>query len=122
MTKKRIVHYINQFFAGIGGEEKADTKPESRPGVVGPGMALAKELCNLNAGGGNGAVVNRKLGVSRDSGCGRTESDVSHGEAPTEQGFEPITQAAKQRWWTVQGWSTGSRTGTPSRVSPHGPP
>ncbi len=44
MTKKRIVHYINQFFAGIGGEEKADTKPESRPGVVGPGMALAHEL------------------------------------------------------------------------------
>lgn len=23
----RVVHYINQFFAGIGGEEKADTKP-----------------------------------------------------------------------------------------------
>ena len=85
-------------------------------------MALAKELCNLNASGGDCAVVNRKLGVSRDSGCRRTESDVSHGEAPTEQGFEPITQAAKQRWWTVQGWRTGSRTGTPLRVSPHGPP
>ncbi len=27
MANKRIVHYINQFFAGIGGEEKADTKP-----------------------------------------------------------------------------------------------
>ncbi|MDK6729411.1 glycine/sarcosine/betaine reductase selenoprotein B family protein, partial [Aerococcus urinae] len=24
---KRVVHYINQFYAGIGGEEKADTKP-----------------------------------------------------------------------------------------------
>ena len=36
----RVVHYINQFFAGIGGEEKADIAPESRPGVVGPGMAL----------------------------------------------------------------------------------
>lgn len=32
----RIVHYINQFFAGIGGEEKADIAPESRAGVVGP--------------------------------------------------------------------------------------
>lgn len=38
----KVVHYINQFFAGIGGEEKADIKPESRDGVVGPGMALDK--------------------------------------------------------------------------------
>ncbi|NLV22246.1 MAG: hypothetical protein GXY49_09705, partial [Syntrophomonadaceae bacterium] len=27
MAGIRVVHYINQFFAGIGGEEKADTKP-----------------------------------------------------------------------------------------------
>ncbi|SHH28896.1 glycine reductase [Tepidibacter thalassicus DSM 15285] len=27
MGKIKVVHYINQFFAGIGGEEKADTKP-----------------------------------------------------------------------------------------------
>ena len=38
----RIVHYINQFYAGIGGEEKADHKPEVREGIVGPGMQLAK--------------------------------------------------------------------------------
>ena len=36
----RIVHYINQFFAGIGGEEKADVAPEVRQAVVGPGMAF----------------------------------------------------------------------------------
>ena len=40
----RIVHYINQFFAGIGGEEKADIAPESRAGVVGPGAALKLAL------------------------------------------------------------------------------
>ena len=40
MGKKRIVHYINQFFAGIGGEEKANVPPEKRAGAVGPGMAL----------------------------------------------------------------------------------
>lgn len=40
MEKIRVVHYINQFFAGIGGEEKADYKPEVREGIVGPGMAL----------------------------------------------------------------------------------
>jgi glycine reductase len=36
----RVVHYINQFYAGIGGEEKADYQPEIRAGIVGPGMAL----------------------------------------------------------------------------------
>ncbi len=41
MGKIKVVHYINQFFAGIGGEEKADYKPEVREGVVGPGMALS---------------------------------------------------------------------------------
>ena len=40
MGKIRVVHYINQFFAGIGGEEKADIKPELRTEVVGPGAAL----------------------------------------------------------------------------------
>lgn len=40
----RVIHYINQFFGGIGGEEKADIGPEVREGFVGPGMALNKGL------------------------------------------------------------------------------
>ena len=45
MAKLRVVHYINQFFAQIGGEEKADYAAELRPGEkVGPGMALAAEF------------------------------------------------------------------------------
>ena len=36
----RVVHYVNQFFAGIGGEDKADTAPQARWGPVGPGVAL----------------------------------------------------------------------------------
>ncbi len=40
MKKIKVVHYINQFYAGIGGEEKADIKPEVREGQVGPGTAL----------------------------------------------------------------------------------
>ncbi|KGG80303.1 beta-aspartate methyltransferase [Caloranaerobacter azorensis H53214] len=44
MSKIRVVHYINQFFAGIGGEEKADYKPEVREGVVGPGMEFNKKF------------------------------------------------------------------------------
>ena len=41
MSRYRVVHYINQFYAGIGGEEKADHRPEMREGPVGPGTALA---------------------------------------------------------------------------------
>ena len=42
MAKIKVVHYINQFFANIGGEEKADYPPELRKGEkVGPGMAFA---------------------------------------------------------------------------------
>ena len=44
MDKIKVVHYINNFFAGIGGEEKADVPPEIRPGTVGPGLALQAAL------------------------------------------------------------------------------
>ena len=45
MAKLRVVHYINQFFAQIGGEEKADYAAELRVGEkVGPGVALAAEF------------------------------------------------------------------------------
>lgn len=41
---KKAIHYINQFFGGIGGEDKADFKPELKEGVVGPGMAFNKMM------------------------------------------------------------------------------
>ncbi len=45
MAKLKVVHYINQFFAQIGGEEKADYPAEIRVGeVVGPGMALTQKF------------------------------------------------------------------------------
>ena len=41
MTKEiKIVHYLNQFFGQIGGEEKADISPRLKEGPVGPGAAL----------------------------------------------------------------------------------
>ncbi len=36
----KVVQYINQFFAQIGGEEMAHVKPEVREGIVGPGAAF----------------------------------------------------------------------------------
>ena len=42
MAKIKVVHYVNQFYAGIGGEEKADITPELREGTVPTGEALNK--------------------------------------------------------------------------------
>lgn len=40
MREFRIVHYLNQFFGQVGGEDKADISPFSKEGPVGPGAAL----------------------------------------------------------------------------------
>lgn len=45
MSKLRVVHYINQFFAHVGGEEKADFPAEIRMGeIIGPGMAFQEQF------------------------------------------------------------------------------
>lgn len=36
----RVVHYLNQFFGGLGGEEQAGAPLEAREGAVGPGKLL----------------------------------------------------------------------------------
>lgn len=42
----RVVHYMNQFFGGIGGEDKAHLPPRTVQGVVGPGKAFQISLGN----------------------------------------------------------------------------
>lgn len=54
-TPLRVVHYLNQFFAGVGGEEKANVGLEIRSGPVGPGRLLQQSL------GSQGSVVNTIL-------------------------------------------------------------
>jgi betaine reductase len=49
--KIRVVHYLNQFFAQIGGEEKADIGPGFKEGPIGPSRALQQAL------GDHGEVV-----------------------------------------------------------------
>ena len=41
MGKYKIVHYINNFFSGAGGEKAAGMRPEIHEGPLGPGLALA---------------------------------------------------------------------------------
>lgn len=47
----RVVHFINAFFGGLGGEEEAHTPLQQRDGAVGPGRLLAQHL------GDDGQVV-----------------------------------------------------------------
>lgn len=42
----RVVHYLNQFFGGVGGEDKALMRPEIRSGAVGPGKAINNALAD----------------------------------------------------------------------------
>lgn len=50
----RVVHYLNQFFGGIGGEEAAGAPLEERDGAVGPGRLLQQTLSE-------GAVIVKTL-------------------------------------------------------------
>jgi betaine reductase len=40
----RVVHYLNQFFGGIGGEAEASVRPQVKDGAVGPGSAVQDAL------------------------------------------------------------------------------
>ncbi len=44
MTKLRVMHYMNQFFAGVGGEEKAEVPVDLWEGPIGPGKRLQSLL------------------------------------------------------------------------------
>lgn len=44
MSKVNIVHYLNQFFAGLGGEEAANLPIEVRDGAIGAGRLLQRHL------------------------------------------------------------------------------
>lgn len=73
---KKAIHYTNQFFAGIGGEDTADFKPEIREGAIGPALALKSMLnagvthtiiCGDNYMGSNtDDAVNEILGFLED--------------------------------------------------------
>jgi glycine reductase complex component B subunit gamma len=43
-TPLRVVHYLNQFFAGIGGEDAANIPPRMQEGPVGSGRPLQQAL------------------------------------------------------------------------------
>lgn len=44
----KIVHYLNQFFGQIGGEDMADHPLEVRESVIGPGVSISEMLSDKN--------------------------------------------------------------------------
>ena len=42
----RVVHYLNAFFGGLGGEEEAHTPVSVQPGALGPGRLLEQALAH----------------------------------------------------------------------------
>ena len=51
MTRLRVVHYLNAFYGGVGGEAAAETPIQMQEGALGPGRLLAQQLA------GQGEVV-----------------------------------------------------------------
>ena len=80
----KVVHYVNQFFAGVGGEDKAYVGPQVKDGPIGPGMAAQQAL------GDSGGVLATLI-------CGdnyfaeRTKEaldELARSEFPAEAGIE----------------------------------
>ena len=79
----KLVHYINQFFAGIGGEDKADVSPEVRDGIVGPGMAFKAAF--------NGEAEIVATFICGDNYCANHLDDVAAHMVETVKAYGAVT-------------------------------
>ena len=48
---KRVAHVVNQFFAGVGGEDKADVAVAALDSLAGPSRGLQRLLRGPGGGG-----------------------------------------------------------------------
>ncbi len=58
----RVVHFLNQFFAGLGGEEKANIPVQVLEGAVGPGRALQQAIGAASGGDGHEVIATIAVG------------------------------------------------------------
>lgn len=82
--KYRIVHYVNQFFGGVGGEEKADCEPFTIKGPQGPGRLLEKRFREEKADVEIVATV-----VCGDSYFADHQENVLREQIPVIRGYHP---------------------------------
>ena len=70
MRQFAVIHYVNQFFGGIGGEESAGLSIQVRDGPTGPGRLLQQKLgaegrvVATIVGGDNYVAENRELALT----------------------------------------------------------
>ncbi len=80
----RIVHYVNQFFGGVGGEEKADCKPFTIQGPQGPGRLFEKTFREEKADVDIVATI-----VCGDSYFAENQEAVLREMVPAIRGYHP---------------------------------
>ena len=76
----RVVHYLNQFFGGLGGEDKAGAPLEVREGAVGPGLLL-EQLLGQRCESGDDSRVRRQLCRRKSGGDDRLRLSKKSREA-----------------------------------------
>jgi glycine reductase complex component B subunit gamma len=77
----RVVHYVNQFFGGIGGEDQAHVGVTVRAGALGPGRVLEKAL-------GDGARVEATI-ICGDNFASEREAEASRAIAAELDRIKP---------------------------------
>lgn len=76
----RLVHYVNQFYGGLGGEDAASLGPQVFDGPVGPGRLLQQQLgdahqivatvvCGDDYAASDPTVAEDLLGMAREAGA-----------------------------------------------------
>ncbi|MBI2205834.1 MAG: glycine/betaine/sarcosine/D-proline family reductase selenoprotein B [Candidatus Rokubacteria bacterium] len=81
MTSLRVVHYVNQFFGGLGGEDQAHVGVTVKTGAVGPGRALETAL-------GDGARVEATI-VCGDNFATERAAELAHAIAAELDRLKP---------------------------------
>jgi glycine reductase len=77
----RVVHYLNQFFGGIGGEDRADVGVTVKTGAVGPGRLLETAL-------GEGARIDATI-VCGDNFAAERADDVARAVTAELERLQP---------------------------------
>lgn len=72
----RVVHYINQFFGGIGGEEQAWIGVSAKAGPVGPGIALQHALGDAGVVAGTIICGDNHFSESTDSAVSEILAEI----------------------------------------------
>lgn len=102
----KVVHYINQFFAGIGGEDQASARPERRDGAVGPGRRLdsllgdehtivATVFCGDDVAASDSAAIDEILRLITDAGAEMVIAGPAFGSGRYGIACARVTSAAQ---------------------------